>query len=85
MPDWFKKALTRKRHRQGARGKAEVIVIEPDERLVYLVKFAVLMTLCLSALEIAHMAFMRVWNAEVFAVVTGLIGTVTGILIGKKA
>ena len=85
MPDWFKKALTRKRHRQGARGKAEVIVTEPDERLVYLVKFAVLMTLCLSALEIAHMAFMRVWNAEVFAVVTGLIGTVTGILIGKKA
>ena len=31
------------------------------------------------------MAFMRVWNAEVFAAVTGLIGTVTGILIGKKA
>jgi hypothetical protein len=85
MPDWFKKALTRKRHRQGARGKPEVIVIEPDERLVYLVKFAVLMTLCLTALEIAHMAFMRVWNAEVFAAVTGLIGTVTGILIGKKA
>ena len=85
MPGWFKKALTRKRHSQGARGKAEVIVIEPDERLVYLVKFAILMTLCLTALEIAHMAFMRVWNAEVFAAVTGLIGTVTGILIGKKA
>ena len=85
MPDWFKKALTRKRHRQGARGKVEIIVIEPDERLVYLVKFAVLLTLCLTALEIAHMAFMRVWNAEVFAAVTGLIGTVTGILIGKKA
>jgi hypothetical protein len=85
MPDWFKKALTRKRHRQGARGKAEIIIVEPDERLVYLVKFAVLMTLCLTALEIAHMAFMRVWNAEVFAAVTGLIGTVTGILIGKKA
>jgi hypothetical protein len=43
------------------------------------------MTVCLTALEIAYIAFMHAWNAEIFAGITGLIGTVTGIFIGKKA
>jgi hypothetical protein len=52
---------------------------------VYAVKFAIGMTVCLSALEIAHMAFLGTWSSEVFAGITGLIGTVSGILIGQKA
>jgi hypothetical protein len=43
------------------------------------------MTICLSALEIAHMAFLGTWNSEVFAGITGLIGTVSGVLIGQHA
>jgi len=31
------------------------------------------------------MAFLGSWNSEVFAGITGLIGTVTGILVGQKA
>jgi hypothetical protein len=42
------------------------------------------MTLCLSALEIAHMAFLGRWNSEIFAAITGLTGTVSGILIAQK-
>jgi hypothetical protein len=42
------------------------------------------MTVCLSALEIAHMAFLGAWNSEVFAAITGLIGTISGILISQK-
>jgi hypothetical protein len=42
------------------------------------------MTVCLSALEIAHMAFLGSWNSEIFAVITGLGGTVTGIIVGQK-
>ncbi|MEM3357194.1 MAG: hypothetical protein QW166_05135 [Candidatus Bathyarchaeia archaeon] len=75
MNDWIKKALTR-RTRKGE--------IQPDQRLVYGVKFAIAMTLCLSALEIAHLAFLSRWNSEIFAAITGLTGTVSGILIAQK-
>jgi len=85
MTDWIKKALTRTVARKGSRGKTEIIIVQPNEKLVLGVKFAIGMTVCLSALEIAHMAFLETWNSEVFAGITGLIGTVSGILIGQKA
>ena len=85
MTDWIKKALTKTIQRKGSRGKTEVIVVQPNEKLVYGVKFAIGMTVCLSALEIAHMAFLGTWNSEVFAAITGLIGTVSGVLIGQHA
>ncbi|MGC8895641.1 MAG: hypothetical protein ACP5LB_02580 [Candidatus Bathyarchaeia archaeon] len=75
MADWIKKALTR-RTRRGE--------IPPETRLVYGVKFAIAMTLCLSALEIVHMAFLGRWNSEIFAAITGLTGTVSGIFLAQK-
>jgi len=75
MKDWIKKALT-KRIRQRE--------IPPDDRLVYGVKFAVAMTLILSALEISHMILLGKWNSEIFAAITGLTGTISGILITQK-
>jgi hypothetical protein len=84
MTDWIKKALTKTVQRKGSRGKTEVIVVQPNEKLVLGVKFAIGMTGCLSILEIAHMAFLGSWNSEVFAGITGLIGTVSGILISQK-
>jgi hypothetical protein len=75
MADWIKKALTRRvRNRE----------VPPDPRLVYGVKFAVAMTLCLSALEVAHLAFTGKWNSEIFAAITGLTGTISGIIIAQK-
>jgi len=85
MTDWIKKALTKTVQRKGSRGKTEVIVVQPNEKLVYGVKFAIGMTVCLSALEIAHMAFLGSWSSEVFAAITGLSGTVMGIFVGQKA
>lgn len=84
MPNWFRRALTRKRHRQTPRGKTQIVTSEPDGKLLYLVEFAVGMTGCLTALEIAYMAFMHTWNSEVFAAIAGLIGTVTGIFVGRQ-
>jgi hypothetical protein len=83
--DWIRQALTRKVHRKGTRNKEQVIVIEPNETLVYVVKFALGMTICLVAVEIAHLAILRTWNSEVFSAITGLVGTVTGIIMGQKA
>ena len=82
--DWVKRALTRRTKRKGTRGSKEVQVTEPDERIVYGVKFAIGMTACLSAIEVAHLAFLGSWNSEVFASITGLSGTVLGIFVGHK-
>jgi len=49
------------------------------------VKFAIAMTGCLSALEVAHMAFLGTWSSEIFAAISGLIGTVSGVLISQHA
>lgn len=84
MADWVKRALTKKMH--GAhRGKQQFIVVEPNEKLVYTVKFALGMTGFLSGVEVTHIIVLRSWNSEVFAAITGLIGTVTGVLIGQRA
>jgi hypothetical protein len=80
MADFIKRALTRRRRVPGR----PVVIEEPDETLVYVVKFATGMAVCLSALEIAHLAFLGAWNGEVFSAITGLIGIVTGIFVGRK-
>jgi len=79
MADPIKRALTRKRVQRG-----KLISEEPNEKLVLGVKFGIGMTVCLSVLEIAHMAFMGTWNSEIFAAITGLSGTVMGIFVGQK-
>ena len=82
--DWVKRALTRRVKQKGTRS-SQVLVVDPDERLVYAVKFAIGMTACLTALEVAHLAVLGAWNSEIFAAITGLSGTVMGIFVGKKA
>ena len=82
MADWVKRALTRKTTDKTA--NAEQQEVPPSERLVLGVKFAIALTFSLTALEIAHLALLRTWNSEVFAAITGLAGTITGILISQK-
>jgi hypothetical protein len=77
LADWVKQILTRKVRRRE--------VVEPNEKLVYAVKFSLAMTACLSLLEVAHMAFLRSWNAEIFVAISSLITFVSGIIIGQKA
>jgi hypothetical protein len=84
MSGWVRKALTRKLIRTSPRGKEQIIVVEPNEKLVLLVKFALGITLCLTGLEVASIIVLHSWNSEVFATITGLIGTVSGVLIGSN-
>jgi hypothetical protein len=84
MTDWVKRALTKTIQRKGSREKTEVIIVQPNEKLVLGLKFAIGMTVCLSALEVAHLAFLGSWNSEIFAAITGLSGTVMGIFVGQK-
>jgi hypothetical protein len=74
----IKRALTRKRITR----ELAVVVEEPDERLVLGVDFAIAMAVCLSALQVAHMAFLGSWNSEIFAALTGLTGGIAGCFWG---
>ncbi|WNZ30051.1 MAG: hypothetical protein IAX21_04145 [Candidatus Bathyarchaeota archaeon] len=80
MSDWIKRALARKRVQRG-----RVIVDEPNERLVLGVKFAIGMTAFLSMLEVAHLVVLGSWSGEIFSTITGLVGTISGVLIGSHA
>ena len=80
MGDPIKRALTRRRIQRGY-----VIDEEPNEKLIIGVKFTIAMTACLSALEVAHMAYVGTWNSEIFAAITGLSGTVIGLFVGQKS
>ena len=82
--DPIRRALTRKISVKRGRGE-QILEIPPSQRLILGVKFAMGMTVCLSALEVAHMAFLGTWSSEIFAAITGLIGTVSGVLVSQHA
>ncbi len=79
MGDPIKRALTRRCLYHG-----RMLTEAPDEKLVLGVKFAIGMTAFMSGLELAHLAFLHVWNTEIFASITGLSGTVIGLFVGQK-
>ncbi len=85
MRDPVRRVLMRKETRGPVRSKQRVVVVEPDERLVFAVYFAIGMTVCLSCLEVAHMALLHSWNSEIFVVISSLITFVSGIIVGQKA
>jgi hypothetical protein len=81
MADPIRRALTRRRRFPGS----PMLIEEPNDNLVLGVKFAIGMTAFLSALELAHLVVLHTWNPEIFAVITGLSGTVVGLFVGQKA
>jgi len=83
LRDIIRQALMRKIEVKTGKRKT-VVAIEPNPRLVLGVKFAIAMTVCLTILEVAHMALLGRWNSEVFAAITGLIGTISGVFISQK-
>jgi hypothetical protein len=85
LTDLVKKVLTRRITDKTALQEGAILDVEPDERLVLGTKFAIAFTFCLSAIEIANLAIMHSWNSEVFAAITGLAGTITGIMISQKS
>jgi hypothetical protein len=40
---------------------------------------------CLTVLEAVHVIVLGKWNAEVFTVIAGLIGNITGIFLTQRA
>ena len=81
MKNPLRKALTKiiqiKRGRQ--------VEVPPSERLLYAVYFSLGMVACLTVLEAVHLIVLGEWNPEIFTVIAGLVGNITGIFLTQKA
>lgn len=82
---WVRRLLTKRIIRETSAGRRlRVEEIPPSERLVMLFQFSLVAMIAMTVLEIAHLALLGVWNSEIFAAITGLVGTVMGIIIGAR-
>jgi len=84
MRSWIRRALTKKIIHKGPRGKQQTIEIPPSQKLLYAVYFSLGMVACLTALEAVHLIVLSTWNPEIFAVISALIGNITGIFLTQK-
>jgi len=77
----LRKALTKtiqiKRGRQ--------VEVPPSQKLLYAVYFSLGMVACLTVLEAVHLIVLGEWNSEIFTVISGLVGNITGIFLTQKA
>ena len=81
MKNPLRKALTKtiqiKRGRQ--------VEVPPSEKLLYAVYFSLGMVACLTVLVAVHLIVLGEWNSEIFTVISGLVGNITGIFLTQKA
>lgn len=82
LRDWIKRALTRTEYEKVGRGKK--VELPPSERLVRGIQFAFFALALLTVLELAYLFVLKTWSNEVFAAITGLIGTVTGVFLTAR-
>ena len=70
---------------EGRRRKTHVVEVEPSGNVVYAFILSLAMLLCLSALQIAYLIVMHEWNSEIFTLISGLVGIITGMFLGAKS
>jgi hypothetical protein len=61
------------------------VEVPPSQKLLYAVYFSLSMVGCLTALETVHLIVLGRWNPEIFTVISGLVGNITGIFLTQKA
>lgn len=81
MREWIKKALTR---RISIKGRRRQIELEPSERLVYGMYFAIAALIALTLLEATYILVLRSFSTEIFAAITLVIGTILGAFFGQR-
>ena len=84
MKNPIREALTKTIRATHKRKQIEVKVT-PSERLLYAVYFSLGMVACLTALEAVHLVILGKWNPEIFTIIAGLVGNITGIFLTQKA
>jgi hypothetical protein len=61
------------------------VEVPPSQKLLYTIYFSLSMVGCLTALEAVHLVILGSWNTEIFTVISGLVGNITGIFLTQKA
>ena len=85
LKEWITKALTKTVWtRHGKRRELKLSHEPPSERLVMITEFSMAAIAALTIIEVVHIVVLGSWNSEIFAAMTGLIGTVTGLFVGAK-
>jgi len=85
MRDFIKRALTRRISIRGSRrGILREIEVEPSDRLVYGMYFATASLCTLTLLEVTYLVVLHTFSSEIFSAITGLIGTIVGVLLTSK-
>jgi len=82
LRDFIKKALTR---RISVKGRPKQIELEPSEKLIYGMCFAIVALLSLTILEVAYILVLRSFSSEIFSAITLVVGTLLGAFFGQKA
>ena len=83
--EWIIKALTEVTYEhQGKARRLEKVELPPSERLVYGIQFCFVALGLLTALEIVYILRMGTFNSGIFSAITGIIGTVTGVIFSRK-
>jgi hypothetical protein len=85
LKGFIKKALTRTVSVKGLRGQTKEVEVPPSQHLVLGVQFAIIATLCLTALEIVYILVVEAFNSEIFAAVTLVVGTILGAFFAQRA
>lgn len=86
LRDRIRNAFTRTIWVQIGRGKKlRRLEVPPSQRLVLFLQLSIVALICLSIIEALHIIVLCSFNWEVFAAITGLIGTITGGLVSKRA
>jgi len=84
---WVRRALTRVEYRRVGSGggkKLRRVEIPPSERLVYGLCFSFVALVCLVLLEALHIVFLGSFSSEIFAAITGVIGTISGVFLTSR-
>ena len=85
MRSWIRRTLTRRISvKVGRRKRTREIELEPSRLLVYGMYFAMVALIALTAVEIVHIVYIGSFSSEIFSAITGLIGTIVGVLLTSK-
>jgi len=85
LRNYIESALTKTEYRKMGRGKkVKRVELPPSERLVMGIQFAFFALALLTVLELAYLFMLKTWSNEVFAAITGLIGTITGVFLTAR-
>ncbi|MFQ6094853.1 MAG: hypothetical protein ACE5NN_01800 [Candidatus Bathyarchaeia archaeon] len=79
------KKIIRRALTKTVREKRKEIEVPPSEHIVWIVCFATVCLIGLIVLEAIHMIRFGSWNTEIFGAITGLVGTITGIFLSRRA